>query len=103
MHENREQIPAANGLATVELPAKTFTYPFVFTPPPHCASSFEHAHASVRYFAKVVLQLPLLTRNQTFKKPFTLVAIADLNKMKEALVSLDALTIRPSGRALTLP
>jgi hypothetical protein len=39
------------------------------------------------YFAKAELIMPLLTRNHTVKRPFTIVALADLQREPTSFVS----------------
>ncbi len=64
-----------------------YQFSFVFNNPALLPASFESRHGHVRYCCTAQLLLPLLARNQSIRKPFSLLSIVDLNQEAMAFVS----------------
>uniref|UniRef100_A0A914XTQ6 Arrestin C-terminal-like domain-containing protein n=1 Tax=Plectus sambesii TaxID=2011161 RepID=A0A914XTQ6_9BILA len=56
-----------------------YAFSFTFNAPGVLPSSFESQYGHVRFWSTAYLNLPLLSRDQSTRKPFSLVSIVDLN------------------------
>lgn len=74
------------GSDKIKLAAGRTTFPFCFGLPPNLPSSFEGAHGYVRYFVKAIIDKPWKF-DYTFKRPFTVIGILDLNADANAVVT----------------
>ena len=81
------------------LPPGQHIFPFSFTLPPNLPSSFEGGVGYVRYTVKGTIDKPWKFDHNT-KRPFTVVALLDLNTQPNAAVSLGLTDI--SNYCLTL-
>lgn len=68
------------------LPPGQHVYPFTFTLPPNLPSSFEGGTGYVRYTIKGTIDKPWKFDHNT-KRPFTVIALLDLNTQPNAAVS----------------
>ncbi|XP_025077865.1 uncharacterized protein LOC112554340 [Pomacea canaliculata] len=73
------------GSDKIKLAAGRTTFPFCFGLPPNLPSSFEGAHGYVRYFVKAIIDKPWKF-DYTFKRPFTVIGILDLNADANAVM-----------------
>lgn len=69
------------GGADEPISAGTHEYPFsfAFNAPGVLPSSYESQYGHVRFWSTAYLNLPFLSRDQSTRKPFSLVSIVDLN------------------------
>ena len=81
------------------LPPGTHFYPFSFQLPPNLPSSFEGGDGHVRYTIRGVMdRVSWRKKEKDTKKPFTVIALLDLNLYPNAAVRIDYMCVQHRQR-----
>lgn len=81
------------------LPPGTHFYPFSFQLPPNLPSSFEGGDGHVRYTIRGVMdRASWRKKEKDTKKPFTVIALLDLNLYPNAAVRIDYMYVQHRQR-----